>query len=290
MLGSMVLDVFSHDEDFKVIATIRSSKEKSLLKKYQNIEFRELDVEDADLSTLKSALKDTDWIINCIGIIKTYIHDDNAPEVARAVRINALFPYLLASALDNSKVIQITTDCVYSGKKGGYQESDSHDASDVYGKTKSIGEVYLKNMYNIRCSIIGPELSSHTSLMDWFLNSPKNAKVNGYKNHFWNGVTTLHFAKICIGIIKKDIKIGHLQHVIPADKVSKMQMLKLFAKNFDRADIEILPTSESGAVDRTLKTEKQKINEKIWFSAGYKTIPTIAKMIEELGDYTKEQK
>lgn len=286
----MVLDVIAHDEDFKVITTIRNSKEKVLLKNYKNVEFRELDVEDADLSALKNSLKGADWIINCIGIIKPYIHDDNALEVMRATKINALFPHLLALAADEAKIIQIATDCAYSGVQGNYKESALHDALDVYGKTKSLGEVYLDNMYNIRCSIVGPELTGHTSLMDWFLTRAKGEKVEGYKDHLWNGVTTLHFAKICLGIIKKDIKIKHLQHIVPADIVSKMQMLKYFAKNFAREDIKIVSTKKTGEVDRTLNTDRPDINKEIWQAAGYEKIPTVQEMVHELGQYVGVKK
>jgi len=287
MLGSMVLDVFSKDSDFSCLATVRSSSELKNLKKYKNVKYCALDVERADVGTLKKALKGAKWVVNCIGIIKPYIHDDNALEVERALRINALFPHLLAQAVTPSKVIQIATDCVYSGDKGGYVESDYHDALDVYGKTKSIGEVHLKNMYNIRCSIIGPELTGHLSLMDWFLTRPKGAHVDGFKNHFWNGVTTLHFAKICSAIIKNNIQIKHSQHIVPSGKISKNDMLRVFAKEFNRQDVKIKPTNAPNVVDRTLQTKSSKLNEKIWKGALYNKIPSVPDMIKELALYKR---
>ncbi len=287
MLGSMVLDVIAQDTDFSIIATVRDLKETKKLKKYKNVVFRKLDVEYAATDMLQKALKGAKWVVNCIGIIKPYIHDDNAVEVERAIRVNSLFPHNLATAAkkNKAKVIQIETDCVYSGKKGKYTESDLHDALDVYGKTKSIGEVYFDNMYHLRCSIIGPELAGHLSLLDWFLTQPENAKLNGYQNHLWNGVTTLQFAKLCIGIIKKDIKINHLQHIIPTGKIAKSEMLKSFAKEFNRSDIEITPVNAPKVVDRTLTTENIKINERIWKTAGYKKTPTVKEMIKELAQY-----
>lgn len=285
MLGSMILDEFAKDEDFKVIATARNKKEIDLFKNYKSVEFRQLDVEHADVDMLKNAIKGASFVVNAIGIIKPYIHDDNAVEVERATRINALFPHLLAKAAGKAKVIQIATDCVYSGERGKYKESDLHDALDVYGKTKSIGEAHFENMYHIRCSIIGPELTGHLSLMDWFLTQPEGAKINGYKNHHWNGVTTLQFAKLCIGIIKKDIKINHLQHIVPSGKIAKSDMLKSFAREFGRTDIGITPVDAPKVVDRTLLTENLKMNEKIWKASGYKKIPTVKEMIEELARY-----
>src|SRR3989337_4578946 len=117
--------------------------------------------------------------------------------------------------------------------------------------------------------------------MDLFLGNPKNAEVGGYSNHMWNGVTTLHFAKICHGIIKENIKLPHLQHVIPGNSVSKFEMLKCFAKEFNRKDIKINKTKAPIVIDRTLQTESKKLNIKIWKAAGYQKPPTMEKMIEE---------
>ena len=93
-----------------------------------------------------------------------------------------MLPHQLARKAESSgaKVIQIATDCVYSGKKGEYVESDEFDPLDVYGKTKSLGEVTSPGVYHLRCSIIGPEPKEHKFLLDWFLGQPKNARVNGY--------------------------------------------------------------------------------------------------------------
>lgn len=287
MLGSMVLDVFAKSGNYKIIATVRNLREATKFKKYENVRFQVLDVEFADLDMLKKALKGAQWIINCIGIIKPYIHDDNAVEVERAVRINTLFPHTLAKSAKeiNASVIQIATDCVYSGNRGDYLEDDLHDPLDVYGKTKSLGEVYYDNFYNLRCSIIGPEISGHFSLLDWFLTQPKNAKLSGYKNHLWNGVTTLHFAKVCQGVIEKKVTFDHLQHFVPADKISKADMLKVFAKEFNRLDIKITPVDTPIAVERTLETKYQNKNKALWKASGYKQIPTIASMVRELAAY-----
>lgn len=290
MLGSMVLDVFAKRKDFEILATVYSQTDIKKISKYDNVRLCRIDAERADVDALKKTLKGSEWVINCIGIIKPHIHDENAAEIERAVRINALFPHLLTRAVAPAKIIQIATDCVYSGDKGGYVESDFHDALDVYGKSKSVGEVYLKNMYNIRCSIVGPELTGHLSLMDWFLYQPRNAQISGYKNHLWNGVTTYHFAKLCMGIVKNDIKIRHLQHIVPSDELSKGELLKVFAQCFKREDVEIKMISTPKIIDRTLKTKNQKLNREIWRAAGYKRIPSVEEMIEELASYRMETK
>lgn len=290
MLGSMVLDVFVKDNDFIVTATARSAKElKGVQKKYPRIKTAILDVEFVSVKDLKKALKKPDWIINCIGIIKPYIHDDNFQEIERAIRINSLFPHALAKAAEElkAKVLQIETDCVYSGAKGKYKETDPHDAWDVYGKTKSLGETYSENVFHLRNSIIGPEPSAHVSLLDWFLGQPKNARANGFSNHYWNGITTLHFAKICAGIIKKNLKFPRLRHVIPKDIVSKERLLKIFSRYFKREDIKIKSVRAPNKVNRTLATENPELNQQIWQAAGYVKIPSVQAMVKELSEYVK---
>jgi dTDP-4-dehydrorhamnose reductase len=288
MLGAMTLESFVRSDGFKIIATYRNAKEADpFIKKYGTVDFRELDAEAAGEAEIAKAIGGAQWVVNAIGVIKPYIHDDNAQEVERATRINALFPHLLgkAAAKSGSKVLQIATDCVYSGDKGGYVEEDLHDALDVYGKTKSLGEAYLDNMYHVRCSIIGPELKAHLSLMDWFLGQPQGASLNGFTNHQWNGVTTLHFARICQGIIKQAIRLGHIQHVIPGNMINKADLLKSFAKEFGRGDITVKSVEAPKVIDRTLATGNQEINKKLWQAAGYDTPPTIEQMVAELAGF-----
>lgn len=213
---------------------------------------------------------DIDRIINCIGLIKPYCDD-----VQRAIRVNALFPYDLPPG-----TIQIATDCVYSGKKGNYSETDLHDAEDVYGKTKSLGEAAHLN--NLRCSIIGPERKNHLSLLDWFL-SQEVESVNGFTNHLWNGITTLHFARICTGIIKEQIELPNLQHIVPADKVTKAELLEIIAEAYNKP-INIKPVEADTTVDRTLTTNDPSLNRTIWQAAGYSEPPTIKQMIKELAE------
>jgi len=290
MLGSMILDVLSK-ENYQIVSTVRDdSLIDDLSKKYKNVVFKKLDAETFTVEEIKKTIGESEWIINAIGVIKPYIHEGNSIEIERAIKINSLFPHLLAKAIEgtNKKVIQIATDCVYSGQKGHYSETDLHDAIDSYGKTKSLGEIVVPNFYNLRCSIIGPELKGHLSLMDWFLGQPKNATLNGYTNHKWNGITTYHFAKLCIGLIESDLVIDHLQHVIPNGEIAKANMLKVFAKAYDRGDIVVNPISAEKVVDRTLSTKNTDLNVKIWENAGYKQIPTVEEMILEMSKWQKK--
>src|SRR5262245_47600681 len=195
MLGAMVADVLAGDSELSVLATVRDPHTRGRFAAlYPTIEWRLLDADAGDASAIAAAIAGAAWVVNCIGIIKPYIHDDRADEVERAIRVNALFPHLLgrAAAQAGARVLQIATDCVFSGTTGGYTERSEHDALDVYGKTKSLGEAHLSGMHQLRCSIVGPEGRGHVSLLDWFLGQPRGAEVKGFTNHRWNGVTTLH--------------------------------------------------------------------------------------------------
>lgn len=207
-------------------------------------------------------------VINCIGLIKPYCDD-----VEAAIRVNALFPHTLPEG-----TIQIATDCVYSGRKGHYVETDLHDATDVYGKTKSLGEA--PQVHNLRCSIVGPELKNHTSLLDWFL---QQEKANGFTNHYWNGITTLAFSKICQGIIKEGIELPHIQHIVPADAVTKAALLRIIARAYHK-DIPVYDTEAPEDCDRTLGTLNPQLNERLWRAAGYDRIPTIRELVTEMAN------
>lgn len=288
MLGSMVTDFLSRDENLYITATMRSSELINRAKNIiDNVEWKIFEIKD-EIQTIEQLREfpDFDWIINAIGIIKPYIHDDRPAEIERAIIGNACFPHWLARTFERSRIIQIATDCVYSGSKGNYLESDKHDSLDVYGKTKSLGEVWLPNVSNIRCSIIGPEPKSYVSLLEWFLRQPPNAEVSGYTNHSWNGVTTLHFAKICHGVIKENVPLPHLQHIVPGGEITKHDLLCSFAGCYQRSDIKIKVAEAQSVIDRRLATENQKLNKQLWESAGYdKCPPSISEMVEELAAY-----
>lgn len=291
MLGSMVLEAFIKESKFSLTATVRSEDMAvEGRKKYPFVTWTLLDAETATDAIIANALNDSDWVINNIGIIKPYIHDDNPSEAERAVLVNSRFPHVLSRAASKSgaRILQIATDCVYSGNKGAYLENDPQDALDVYGKTKSLGEVWQSNVHHLRCSIIGPEPKAFVSLLEWFRRQPANAKVSGYTNHQWNGVTTLHFARICRGIIEREIALPHTQHIIPSGKLSKADMLRCFAKDYKRDDITITPTEAKTVIDRTLSTNNKELNFNIWKSAGYNEPPTVPIMISEMATMETE--
>ena len=283
MLGSMVVDYLSRDAAFSVTATVRNAELRTRLAAvYPKVRW---EVADFAGRPPGDVLQHQDWIINAIGITKPLIRDDNPAEILRAIDINSRLPHLVGSEAPHARLLQIATDCVYSGAKGHYTENDVHDALDVYGKTKSLGECFLPNTHHLRCSIIGPEPKDYKFLIEWFRRQPANATVNGFVNHHWNGVTTLHFAKLCKGIIEAEPALPHLQHVVPSGLITKAQMLHDFAKGYHRPDITIRDTEAKTVIDRTLATTTPDTNLTLWKSAGHTEPPTVTEMILELSRY-----
>lgn len=238
----------------------------------------DFDATDVFQKELNIYLEGFSWVINCIGIIKPRINEE-CPE--EAILVNSLFPYKL-SKVPGVKVIQIATDCVYSGMDHELlDESHRHDPRDVYGMTKSLGEVVGGNFYNIRCSIIGPK-KGNKSLMQWVLDQPEGAQINGYVNHLWNGITTLAFAKICLAIMQSDDYPLIDQHVIPLDHATKDDLLKMMADIYERPDLEITAIIAPQYCNRILGTVHESMNETLWAKAGYKGVPSIRELLIEM--------
>jgi dTDP-4-dehydrorhamnose reductase len=287
LLGSMLLEHFASEEAIDVVATVRDAQEAARLGPlYPRVTFHCLQADCATEADIVGAIEDAKWVINAIGLIKQRIVESDWSLVERAVRTNAIFSFVLARAALQAqfKVIQVATDCVFSGETGSYSETAVHDGYDVYGKSKSLGEVQSEAVINLRCSIVGPERSGGPSLLNWFLSQKPGAQVNGFADHYWNGITTLHFARICSGIVRSGIRLPTMQHVVPADAVSKDELLRLFARCFRREDIVINPLHASTIVDRTLTTNSPAINEAIWNVAGYDQIPLVSEMVAELAN------
>ncbi len=221
-------------------------------------DFFTFDVYD-DPAKLRQAFDgEIDYVINCVGITKPYCHDNNAGEVENATYINSIFPHRLAREAQKRgfRVIQIATDCVYSGTKGNYTEADVHDALDAYGKTKSLGEVHTPRMLHIRSSIIGPERYHKAFLLEWFLAQPEGGKVNGFDHHRWNGITTLQFAELCGAIVKGNnfdeiVACSNVHHFIPNNTVSKYELLCIFNTTFEKR-LTVEKQTNDQVINRTL--------------------------------------
>ncbi len=284
MLGSEVLKVFSQKSNYSISTNIRNKKHNFLLKKnkIQNVRYFKFDLNKNKVDILKKYLKSDTIIINCIGIIKPHINEKDNSSVTNAINVNSIFPYTLFKKFSSRNVIyQIATDCVFSGKKGNYTEDDKHDANDVYGKSKSLGEVVGKNFFNLRTSIIGKELNSNKSLYEWFMSQKNSSVINGFSNHLWNGVTTKAFAKVLISIIDNKIKLPSTIHIIPRDKISKYKMLELFRK-YNGKEIILKRINAEIKINRTLKTIYPKILDEIWRQSEYGSPPKLKRLISEI--------
>lgn len=205
-----------------------------------------------------------DIIINCIGVLVK--GSQNYPD--NAILINAYFPHLLErlSSEVRAKLIHISTDCVFSGKKGAYKEDDFKDADDIYGRSKALGEINNGRDLTIRTSIIGPELKKEgEGLFHWFMT--QEGDVNGYTEAFWGGVTTLELAKAIVLCLEQNI-IG-LVHLTNGQKISKYDLLKLFKKIWDRGNVIVPYLGKS--IDKSLEK-----SDKIDFS-----VPSYEQMMED---------
>tara|TARA_B100001175_G_scaffold302659_1_gene296916 strand:+ start:2994 stop:3860 length:867 start_codon:yes stop_codon:yes gene_type:complete len=208
-----------------------------------------------------------DIIINCIGMLI----EESQEDISKAIYINSYFPHLLKSICNkiNAKLVHISTDCVFSGDKGSYTETDLPDSNTIYGKTKSLGEITDNTHVTIRTSIIGPELKSNgVSLLDWFLKE-KNSEINGYSKAIWSGVTTLELAKIIK--IAIDSHITGLYHVTNNEKISKYELLKLFNNHINKKFK--INKNESIMNNKSLIDTRNKLNY---------TVPNYNIMIEEM--------
>ncbi len=180
-------------------------------------------LETADIDNLIK-IAGPDVVINCIGIVKAL--EEKSGRLLN-IRLNALLPQQLYEICrkKGAWLIHISTDCVFSGKKGRYREDDPSDAEDIYGKTKYLGEVNGPGALTLRTSFIGRELAGANGLLEWFL-SHKGGTVNGYTNAIFSGFPTLHLARIIGDIITKHKNLNGLYH-LSSEPISKYRLLTL---------------------------------------------------------------
>jgi len=210
------------------------------------------------------------FIINCIGILISGSNND----YENAIYINAYLPHYLkqiANKID-AKLIHISTDCVFSGEKGKYTETDEKDGKDIYSKTKAMGEIIDEKHLTLRTSIIGPELKENgEGLFHWFMN--QSGTINGFTKAIWSGVTTLELSRAIQWAIENDI--NGLYHVTNNDSINKYDLLNLF-KKYTKKKIEILAV-DGKSVDKSFIDTQKKIN---YILPSYETM--ISEMISNI--------
>lgn len=190
----------------------------------------EIQAENFDSIIGAVAQTNPEVIINCIGIIKQH---PSAVDPIQNILINSLFPHRLAGLCQASgiRLIHISTDCVFSGKKGDYSEDDATDPEDLYGKSKLLGEVANPGCLTIRTSIIGRELQDGRGLIEWFL-SQRGKSISGFVGAKYTGFTTQELAEIIIDIIKNRGNLQGLWHV-SSNAISKYDLLHLVNREFE---------------------------------------------------------
>lgn len=207
----------------------------------------DFDISKESIESFEPFLNNINVVVNCAGVIKPRIASMNFEDV---LMVNSTFPKNLSKLCKamGIKLFHITTDCVYSGKKGNYDENDFFDADDIYGMTKLAGE--NNNCMVLRTSIIGEENNQSRSLLEW-AKSQKGSQVNGFTNHNWNGVTTLYLAEIIEKILDRDLYQEGTYHIHSPNTVDKYELLQIFDKVYDLA-LSINSTVASVAVDRSM--------------------------------------
>lgn len=196
------------------------------------------------------------YIINCIGLL---IRESNS-DYENAIKINSLIPHKIIRIANEigSTLVHISTDCVFSGKKGNYKENDLRDGQDFYAMSKILGEINNPNHLTLRTSIIGPEIRKKgEGLFHWFM--AQDNTIHGYKNVIWSGVTTYELAKIIKWSI--DQRLVGLYHVTNNSSINKYQLLTLFQKHTNK-QIKIIPY-EDKISDKSLLNTKKNFNYQI---------------------------
>ena len=192
-----------------------------------------------------------EYVVNCVGVIKQRAE---AVSPIPSITINSLLPHKLAqmAAHWGGRVIHFSTDCVFSGKRGGYTEEDHSDAEDLYGKTKFLGEVAVSNALTLRTSISGRELTEHRSLLDWFL-AQNHKTVRGYRRVIYPGVTTNYLAELVASIIQEHPGLNGLYQVA-SEPISKYDLLCLLREAY-QLDVRIEP-DDLEVSDRSMRCDR----------------------------------
>jgi dTDP-4-dehydrorhamnose reductase len=251
MLGNAMIKILSENDDWQVFGTTRSESAKRLFT--HEIAARlifNVDVEQPDsLIKVFSRIR-PDVVVNCVGLVKQLAEADDP---LHAIPINTLLPHRLARLceLSDTRLVHISTDCVFNGEKGNYYETDPSDAKDLYGKSKYLGELTYPHTVTLRTSIIGHELQSAHGLVGWFLSQQE--RCNGYTRAFFSGLPTVVLAQLIRDVVIPRPDLSGVYHVA-AQPISKYDLLKLIASVYLKS-IEIAPDDKL-VIDRSLNADR----------------------------------
>ena len=270
MLGHTLMIHLSKNKKIEVFGTVKKFE---LIKMYKKFNYKLIKLDASNFSNLEKNIEriKPDYIINCVGIIKQKITDSMKNKI---YLINSVLPNFLnfLSLKNNFNLIHISTDCVFNVKSGNSDEKKKPNALDIYGLSKFKGEVFSANTLTLRTSIIGHELGTRHSFLEWFLNS--NGSVQGYKKAFFSGLTTLELSKFIEKILFKKFEGGLFN--LGGDKISKFALLFKIKEIYGK-DISIY-SANNLKIDRSLNSFRFynhfKFKKKSW-----------KKMLKELNQF-----
>lgn len=250
MLGSAVFNVAANDSKLEVMGTARNG----VVKQYFPSQMHDQIIDGIDVLNSDSLVRvvgqvKPDVVVNCVGLIKQ-LSDANDP--LAVLPVNSILPHRLSAIckLASVRLIHISTDCVFDGAKGDYLESDISNATDLYGKSKFIGELHTaEHAITLRTSIIGHELSSKHALIEWFL--AQTGSIKGYTRAIFSGLPTAELSRVIKDYVIPRADLSGLYHV-SAEPISKFDLLTLVSEIYG-TEIEIVPYNEP-AIDRSLNS------------------------------------
>jgi dTDP-4-dehydrorhamnose reductase len=251
MLGNAVFRFFSLSREHAVTGTVRTASALNLLPQelhgqiVSGVEIYDLD----GLMRLFDRVK-PDVVINCVGLVKQL---PGAEDLITAIPMNALLPHRLLAMckVAGARLIHISTDCVFDGARGMYRESDFADATDLYGRSKYLGELHDPQAVTLRTSIIGPELATAHGLVGWFL--AQRGPVKGFTRAIFSGLPTVELARVIRDFVIPAADLSGLYHVSSAP-ISKYDVLRGVAREYGHS-IEIVPDGEL-VIDRSLDSSR----------------------------------
>jgi dTDP-4-dehydrorhamnose reductase len=250
MLGSACYEVFADSDNFRTYGTLRDVGRVGA--SHQGRGTLIPCVNALDLNQLAYIFDQCgpEVVINCIGIIKQLESVKNLPLL---IETNALLPHRLADLCSryNARLVHISTDCVFSGAKGMYKESDAPDAVDAYGRTKQLGETEALNAVTLRTSIIGHEVKRNVSLIDWFL--AQRGTVKGYRQAVFSGLPSVELARVIRDYVVPDREMTGLYHVAAAP-IAKFDLLRLVAEEYG-SKVDLAP-DDALVIDRSLNGQR----------------------------------
>jgi dTDP-4-dehydrorhamnose reductase len=252
LIGSNLFRYLSDNRKFEVFGTYRNDAALTYFFDNEKSKLIFFECGNTDLNHLVKTLK-PDWVINALGITK---HVDDFKNIPKMIQVNTVFPHQLAQVCIefSAKLIQISTDCVFSGQKGNYHEADLPDAVDLYGKSKALGEVVYGNNLTLRISTIGRELITNYGLLEWFLRQRESCL--GYKSTIFSGIPSKYLGYVLTEYVLDRATLSGLYHIAskPINKHALLQELAVFYNK----NIEIIENNDL-SIDRSLNSDKFSI-------------------------------